>query len=805
MIPQLVAKLRAWRHALSRSEWVVRLLGLPRTTAAPTARGLVLIQIDGLARAQMERAIDRRRLPFLRALIRHEEYRLWSFYAGLPATTPAVQAELLYGVPCAVPSFQFRDPDTGRIVAMYDQPTAAAIEGLLSTEGEGLLLEGTAYSDVYSGGADIANFCAATTGLAELFRKAHPLRAVPVLLLHSFAVVRMLALAVLEIGIAVWDVLHGAVKRRNILRELRFIPSRIFISILLREIIVMGAKADAARGVPIIHCNFLGYDEHAHRRGPSSAFAHWSLRGIDRSVRSIWRSARRSPRRDYDVWIYSDHGQEDMDIYQELHGRSVREAVSEVLSRHGVTGRPSLAPAGSVQLQRTRMLGGKWLQRLSAQNHVPVQSPFEIADMGPVGHIYLPQRPTAGEMERIGPALVNEAQIPTVTMACEDGSALAWTADGRYSLPDQAGDLLGHDHPFLPEVTRDLLRLIHHRAAGQIVIFGFRRGGRSVTFANENGSHAGPGPEECHGFALLPPDAPVQVRDDRYMRPTDLREGAQCHLGRRAAAARTADRRPLPAGSLRVMSYNIHGCVGTDGKHSPERIARAIGMFAPDVVTLQEVDYGRPRSDRVHHAQAIADLLEMQFHFHPSLLLGEGQYGNAVLSRLPMRPVKSGPLPGQPGNEPRGAVWVEIDCDGEHVQILTTHLGLRMREQALQVRALLGREWLGNDDMRGPVILCGDFNTPPGWRTYRSLRTALRDAHREGLGPVRRSWMRLWRLDFVFVSDAVHVLDAHVPRNDVVRLASDHLPVVADLCVTPGDCSPRAEPKRRPRGSWGAR
>src|SRR5690606_23625808 len=72
----------------------------------------------------------------------------------------------------------------------------------------------------------------------------------------------------------------------------------------------IGGKVDLTRGLPIVHINFLGYDEQSHCRGPGSLFAHWSLRSIDRSVKRLVRTAHRSPRRDYEVWIFSDHGQE---------------------------------------------------------------------------------------------------------------------------------------------------------------------------------------------------------------------------------------------------------------------------------------------------------------------------------------------------------------------------------------------------------------------------------------------------------------------------------------------------------------
>ena len=66
---------------------------------------------------------------------------------------------------------------------------------------------------------------------------------------------------------------------------------------------------DISRGLPIIHINFLGYDEQSHRRGPHSRFAHWTLKGIDDAIARLWRAANHAAWRHYEVWVYSDHGQ----------------------------------------------------------------------------------------------------------------------------------------------------------------------------------------------------------------------------------------------------------------------------------------------------------------------------------------------------------------------------------------------------------------------------------------------------------------------------------------------------------------
>ncbi len=132
------------------------------------------------------------------------------------------------------------------------------------------------------------------------------------------------------------------------------IMSRIAVGVLLRNFITIGVKMDVTRGLPIIHANFLGYDEQAHRRGPGSGYAHWSLKGIDRSIKRIWKAARRSVRRDYQLWVFADHGQQHCDIYEEVTGRSLHDAVQAIFHEHAVEVGPRRGPRaaskGSVRL-----------------------------------------------------------------------------------------------------------------------------------------------------------------------------------------------------------------------------------------------------------------------------------------------------------------------------------------------------------------------------------------------------------------------------------------------------------------------
>jgi endonuclease/exonuclease/phosphatase family metal-dependent hydrolase len=239
-------------------------------------------------------------------------------------------------------------------------------------------------------------------------------------------------------------------------------------------------------------------------------------------------------------------------------------------------------------------------------------------------------------------------------------------------------------------------------------------------------------------------------------------------------------------GTVRVMTYNVHGCIGRDGRLSPERVAGVIAGGRPDVVALQELDVGRRRSGSRDQAREIAAALDMAFHFHPALREEEEHYGDAVLSRLPMRLVRAGALPAGPPrrSEPRGALWVEVDAGGGPLQVVTTHLGLSPRERARQVEALLGPEWLGLATQRGPAVLCGDLNVVSWSRAYRRFAARLRDAVRQPPArprPTFPSRFPLLRIDHVFATADAEVVRADVPRTPQAVAASDHLPLVVEF------------------------
>ncbi len=240
--------------------------------------------------------------------------------------------------------------------------------------------------------------------------------------------------------------------------------------------------------------------------------------------------------------------------------------------------------------------------------------------------------------------------------------------------------------------------------------------------------------------------------------------------------------------TFRIMTYNVHGCIGRDGKISPYRIAEIIADYDPDIVALQELDVKRVRTGVIDQPYVIARDLKMYFHFSSSLEMRGEKYGNAVLSRFHIDVIQAEQLPTLPTRtdlEKRSALWVSARLNGQAIQVINTHLGLNRLERAAQTEALIGGDWLGNSMCSTPLIICGDFNTPPASQVYKTFSQILMDAQLSMKdGRPRRtypSYLPVLRLDHIFASSEFKVKSIDVPFTRLTRTASDHLPLIAEM------------------------
>ena len=239
---------------------------------------------------------------------------------------------------------------------------------------------------------------------------------------------------------------------------------------------------------------------------------------------------------------------------------------------------------------------------------------------------------------------------------------------------------------------------------------------------------------------------------------------------------------------LRVATYNVRACVGMDGYRSESRIAQVIAELSADIVALQELDLSRRRSAGVDQAGLIAEQLGWEKFFSPAMRVAEEQYGDAIISRLPMRLRQAQELPSVSSvlcRETRAAIWAEADTSEGTVQVINTHLGLGRRERRMQMQLLVGSEWLGRVTPAEPLILMGDMNSFPGSKAYRILANELHDARSFFTPPpALRTYPTAFPIaavDHIFLNNKVRVEKIWVARSALARVASDHYPLVAEV------------------------
>ena len=221
------SEIRSCRRWFSRSEWLIRLLRLTKTQGIGGEPGLVLIQIDGLCPASTGTRDEQKGIfPSSPDSCRSRATSLHSLYSGLPSSTPAMTAELLYGVKCAVPSFSFYSRPTRTIFRMFDSRSARQIDQRLRAQAPPLLAGGSAYACIYTGGAEETHFCACTMGLDELLRRRYPLRLFILLLFSVYSLVRVGVLLAIEFLLAVFDCARGLIAGQDLWKraEVRAVP-----------------------------------------------------------------------------------------------------------------------------------------------------------------------------------------------------------------------------------------------------------------------------------------------------------------------------------------------------------------------------------------------------------------------------------------------------------------------------------------------------------------------------------------------------------------------------------------------------
>ena len=233
--------------------------------------------------------------------------------------------------------------------------------------------------------------------------------------------------------------------------------------------------------------------------------------------------------------------------------------------------------------------------------------------------------------------------------------------------------------------------------------------------------------------------------------------------------------------TLRVVTYNIHRSIGMDRRRRPERVAAVLAQVKADVIALQEVIGAGPNGGS--HIEEIGAALGMGWVMASTRHLRGHQFGNAVLSHFPITHHVEHDLSWKTC-ESRGMQRADINVSGHTLHVYNVHLGtaiLERRHQAERIATIVA-----DRHVMGPKLVLGDFNEWMRGLTTKLLSSKLKSVDLQSYLKRRRTYPGLFpilHLDHIYYAGRLEIIGIELPRTRLSLVASDHLPLVADIRI----------------------
>jgi hypothetical protein len=529
---------------------VAEQLGRPSHEEDGRHQGLIILEIDGLAHHYLRAALKRGYMPYLARLLLDRKLRLAPWRCGLPSTTPAAQAGIMYGNNWDIPGFRWYDKISSDSIMCKLPGTVRAIQERISAGRTGLLRGGSSYTNMFDGDARLALFTLSAVGRDRVFENV---RGLGFLILFALSPIRVLKV----IGMSLWTWLVYVAKR--FLSWLRPRGSHftflgplleIFNNVIFREVTTFSVMVDLYRGMPAIYAAYTGYDEIAHHFGADSPEAFRALRALDKQIRQIDRMRQVYRERTYDLYILSDHGMTPSVPFERAFGQSLHELVAHHTGQEvdsaaeeqsgeglpearvhflldevrGLEDRPHRQlPARLLQATRLRLEERLLAERLEAEWDLSRRGDIAVRSSGPLSHIYFEITPRQMDLSEI--VLLYPALVQTLVghegigqVAGREGNKVVIISKNGTLWVDAEEQRLEGEHPLSHMddrewTTEQIMRLVSFPHAGDLILFGAWDGERVICFEEQVASHGGLGGPQDYPFLAFPPGQPISPRE----------------------------------------------------------------------------------------------------------------------------------------------------------------------------------------------------------------------------------------------------------------------------------------------------
>jgi hypothetical protein len=514
--------------------------------------GFIIVEIDGLAYHYLRQAIKQGYMPCLARLLTGRKLRLARWRCGLPSTTPASQAGILYGNNWNIPGFRWYDKQAGSSVQCKLPGSVRAIQERISAGRAGLLRGGSSYTNMFDGDARLALFTLSALGRNRLLENV---RGFGFLVLFGLSPLRTLRI----LGLSLWTGLVYVAKRVGALLRpssphFRFLGPLLEIlnNVIFREVTTFSVMVDIYRGMPAIYAAYTGYDEIAHHFGADSREAFRALRGIDKQIRQIDRIRQLYRRRHYDLYVLSDHGMTPAISFRTAFGQTLEEWIA-AHTGHDVSG-PEVEgeelPAARAyflldEIQgleaRSLRLPSAWhprrrllqairrrleeeldAERAEAEWDLSRRDDVVVRCSGSLAHVYCNVTPHPLDLSEVAvlypgllEGLLGHAGIGLVA-GREGDQVVMFGPEGTLWVGGEQQRQEGL-HPLvnLPDpawAAGQVARVARFPQAGDLILLGAWDGERVVTFEHQVATHGGLGGPQDWPFMAFPPQRSMGPR-----------------------------------------------------------------------------------------------------------------------------------------------------------------------------------------------------------------------------------------------------------------------------------------------------